>query len=61
MGETVGDYLYRIRMERAAHLLRNTDMKIAEISAQLGFLAAPHFNKIFKRHYGSTPQEFRNK
>ncbi|MEK6991395.1 response regulator [Paenibacillus sp. FSL K6-1566] len=60
-GETVGDYLYRIRMERADHLLRNTDMKIAEISSQLGFLAAPHFIKIFKRHYGSTPQEYRNK
>ena len=59
-GETVGDYLYRIRMERATHLLRNTDLKITEISAQLGFLAAPHFIKIFKRHYGNTPQEYRN-
>ncbi|MCR2806261.1 response regulator [Paenibacillus soyae] len=60
-GETIGDLLYRIRMERAAYLLRNTDMKIAEISSELGFLAAPHFIKIFKKHYGSTPQEYRNK
>ncbi|WP_337098519.1 response regulator transcription factor [Paenibacillus sp. YIM B09110] len=60
-GETIGDYLYRTRMERAAHLLRTTDLKINEISGQLGFLAPPHFIKIFKRQYGSTPQEFRNK
>ncbi|WP_419872378.1 response regulator transcription factor [Candidatus Pristimantibacillus sp. PTI5] len=59
--ETIGDYLYRIRMERAAHLLLHTDLKITEISSQLGILAPPHFIKIFKKHYGSTPQEFRNK
>lgn len=59
--ETIGDYLYRIRMERAAHLLRSTDKKITEISGELGFLAPPHFIKIFKKHYGCTPQEFRNR
>lgn len=60
-GETIGDYLYRTRMERAAHLLRDTELKIAEISSQLGFLAPPHFIKIFKKQYGCTPQEFRNR
>lgn len=58
--ETIGDYIYRIRMERAAHLLRNTEMKIADVSGQLGFLAPPHFIKIFKKHFGCTPQEYRN-
>ncbi|MBB6634630.1 response regulator [Cohnella thailandensis] len=60
-GETIGDYLYRTRMERAAYLLRDTELKIAEISSQLGFLAPPHFIKIFKKHHGCTPQEFRNR
>ncbi|WP_180361708.1 helix-turn-helix transcriptional regulator [Paenibacillus sp. BGI2013] len=60
-GETIGDYLYRTRMERAIHLLRSTDLKIAEVSGLLGFLAPPHFIKIFKKHYGCTPQEYRNK
>lgn len=60
-GETIGDYLYRTRMERAAHLLRDTELRIAEISGQLGFLAPPHFIKIFKKQYGCTPQEFRNR
>ncbi|WP_416145728.1 hypothetical protein [Paenibacillus polymyxa] len=29
-------------MERAAYLLLNTDLKIAEVSSQLGFMAPPH-------------------
>lgn len=60
MNETIGDYIYRIRMERAVHLLRNTELKVTEISSQVGFLATPHFIKIFKEHFGKTPQEYRN-
>lgn len=58
-GETIGDYLYQTRMTRATYLLRHTALKIAEISSQLGYLAPPHFIKIFKKHYGCTPQEYR--
>ncbi|WP_141502389.1 response regulator [Paenibacillus luteus] len=60
-GETIGDYLYTVRMERAAYLLKHSDLKIGDVSSQIGFLAAPHFIKIFKKHYGATPQEYRNK
>ncbi|WP_438495717.1 AraC family transcriptional regulator [Paenibacillus sp. IHBB 3054] len=34
-------------------------MKITEVSSQLGFMTPPHFIKIFKNHYGTTPQEYR--
>ncbi|QQZ61204.1 response regulator [Paenibacillus sonchi] len=61
MNETIGDYIFQFRMERAIHLLRNTDLKIAEISDQLGFQATPHFIKIFKEHFGTTPQDYRNR
>ncbi|SEK60869.1 response regulator [Paenibacillus sp. OK003] len=60
-GETIGDYLYHLRMKRASYLLLNTDLKIADVSKELGFLAPPHFIKIFKKHYGCTPQEFRTR
>ncbi|WP_340029345.1 response regulator [Paenibacillus sp. FSL H7-0940] len=60
-GETIGDYLYSLRMNRASYLLLNSDLKIADVSKALGFLAPPHFIKIFKKHYGCTPQEFRTR
>ncbi|WP_261305052.1 response regulator transcription factor [Paenibacillus andongensis] len=59
-GETIGDYLFALRMDKAAYLLKSTDLKISDISSKLGFLATPHFIKIFKKHFGSTPQEYRN-
>lgn len=60
-GETVGNYLYQLRMERAVYLLLNTELKISEVSNQLGFLAPPHFIKVFKKQYGCTPQEYRTR
>lgn len=60
-GSTIGDYIYSTRMERAVHFLQNTEMKISEISAKLGFLSPPHFIKIFKKQFDCTPQEYRNK
>jgi two-component system response regulator YesN len=59
-GQTIGDYIFSIRMERAAYFLEYTDLKIVDISGKLGFLAPPHFIKIFKKHYNCTPQEYRN-
>ncbi|WP_036719495.1 helix-turn-helix transcriptional regulator [Paenibacillus harenae] len=56
--ETFDDYLFWIRLERATAI---TDFKIIEISSQLGILTPPHFIKIFKKHYGCTSKEFRNK
>lgn len=59
-GQTIGDYIFSIRMERAAYFLEYTELKIVDISGKLGFLAPPHFIKIFKKHYNCTPQEYRN-
>lgn len=60
-GETIRDYIHNLRMERASYLLKNPEHRISDISSQLGFMATPHFNKVFKKHYGCTPQEFRNR
>lgn len=57
--ESLSQYLYRIRMEKAANYLRKTDMKIYEITAKLGYQYAPYFIKVFKQYFGVTPQEYR--
>lgn len=58
-GESLSDYLLRIRMEKAAYLLHNTEDKVYEIALQIGYQSAPYFNKVFKDYHGFTPQEFR--
>ncbi|TBL76534.1 response regulator [Paenibacillus thalictri] len=59
-GENVSEYLYQLRMEKAAHLLKHTNDKIYEITFQLGYNNPPYFIKVFKKHYGLTPQEYRD-
>lgn len=58
-GEGLSEYIYRLRMEKAAYYLHNSSDKIYEISARLGFQNTNYFIKIFKKFYELTPQEYR--
>ncbi|MCC3372075.1 response regulator [Cohnella sp. REN36] len=57
-GEGLSDYINRIRMEKACHLLKCSRQKIYEIAAALGY-QNNYFIRVFKRQYGITPQEYR--
>ncbi len=59
-GEGLGDYIIRIRMEKALYMLKHTNRKIYEITAELGYQNPQYFSKLFKKHYGMTPNEFRD-
>lgn len=59
-GEGISEYVYRLKMDRAAHLLRTTNEKIYEIAASLGYIKTSYFIKLFKDKYGMTPQEYRD-
>lgn len=60
-GVTFTDYLIRIRMEKAKGLLENTNMKMYEISSQVGYENAAYFSAAFKRYYGKSPSELQNR
>lgn len=59
-GESLGDYIIRMRMERAVYMLKSTNKRIYEITTELGYQNPQYFSKIFKKHYGVTPGEFRD-
>lgn len=59
-GEGLGDYIIRKRMERALYLLKHTNKKIYEITAELGYQNPQYFSKMFRKHYGMTPNEYRD-
>ncbi|MGZ9584381.1 response regulator transcription factor [Paenibacillus marinisediminis] len=58
-GEGISEYVYRLRMERACHMLKTTEKKVYEISLDIGYLDPAYFIKVFKRQFGITPQEYR--
>ncbi len=60
MGCNFIDHVNSQKIERAKVLLRQTDLKVNEISAQLGFENANYFNILFKRLAGTSPNAYRN-
>jgi AraC-like DNA-binding protein len=53
------EYVLRLRIDRAEKLLSETEIKIQEIAAAVGFRSAGHFIKTFKKHKQLTPAAFR--
>jgi AraC-like DNA-binding protein len=53
------NYLARLRIEKAKELLLNPNARVSEIVFEVGFRSITHFNRIFKRHVGKSPTEYR--
>jgi two-component system response regulator YesN len=58
-GETVLDYITRVRMEEAARLLRETDCRLAEVAERVGYRDIKHFRSQFKKLYGVLPSRYK--
>lgn len=61
MGMNFNTYLDKIRIEHAVRLLDETDMKIFEISARVGYRNVDYFHQKFKRFMNTSPAEYRKK
>lgn len=59
-GSNLKDYIWELRLNRACELLRRPDLRIHEVSAQLGFQTPSYFSFFFKKGTGMTPREFRD-
>ena len=49
------------RLERAKELLRESNSKVIHIALESGFRHVGHFNMMFKREFGTTPSEWRQR
>lgn len=58
-GCTINEYIVSRRIERAKQCLRNSADSISEISRSVGFYNYTYFSKLFKRHTGFTPRDYR--
>ena len=56
---TVGDYVRRLRLDKAARELTYAERSLADIALAAGFYDQSHFSHAFKLHLGVTPAEFR--
>jgi len=56
---TFGDYIRKLRIEKAQHLIETTDQSFTEIAYLTGFSDQAHFSRIFKLYNGKTPSAFK--
>jgi AraC-like DNA-binding protein len=60
-GSTFSHIIRNIRIHRAAELLLNPNISIEEIVETVGYSDTSHFYRTFKKYYGMTPIDYRNK
>lgn len=60
-GMTINHIIVRFRMEEAARLLKDPANKIYEICDRIGYTDQDHFREVFRKQFGGTPTEYRNK
>ncbi|WP_419887545.1 AraC family transcriptional regulator [Neobacillus niacini] len=54
-------YLTKIRIQKAAELLRSTTFSVTDVAAQVGYANANYFNKVFRKVVGLSAGTFRDR
>lgn len=58
-GQPVHTWLRCRRLERAAELLRSSELGVLEVAQAVGYNSASQFGAAFQRQYGVTPGQYR--
>lgn len=58
-GISPSQYLQQYRLDKAAILLRKSNLSITDVSYAVGFQHSPYFTKLFTHYKGMTPSEYR--
>ncbi|CAI6061704.1 response regulator transcription factor [Cohnella sp. JJ-181] len=58
-GQSLIRYITQVRMEKAAELLQDTNIKIVDICHMLGYRSSNYFIQSFRQYYGVTPAKYR--
>jgi len=53
------EYLVTLRIRKAKELLRDTNQSVGSIAVQCGYQDALAFSKMFRKHVGISPSEYR--
>src|ERR1700675_1204202 len=58
-GETLNNFTNRLRLEKAARLLRYSDQSLTDIALDCGFSSSAAFSRAFRYGYDTSPSQFR--
>lgn len=60
-GVRLQDYINQVRVERAANMLKYSDLSLSDIAQYVHFPSQSYFGKIFRRQMNMTPKEYRDR
>ncbi|GLU44028.1 hybrid sensor histidine kinase/response regulator transcription factor [Allomuricauda sp. NBRC 101325] len=58
-GKSLTQYANHIKIEKAKHMLRTSDLQVNEIAYATGFESPSYFIRLFKKEVGQTPESFK--
>lgn len=58
-GMTAGAFVIHVRMQRAMHLLTQTDLSVREVAESVGYPDAGYFGRLFRKKIGVSPERYR--
>ena len=58
---TINQYITQHRLERACALLRGSSLNMGAVGKSVGYPDSAYFSRLFSRHYGCPPLEFRQR
>lgn len=61
VGQSFISFINTMRINYASELLKNPDLNIKDITYSVGYGSVSQFERTFKRLYGVTPREYRDK
>ncbi|MDO4582672.1 MAG: DNA-binding transcriptional regulator [Planctomycetia bacterium] len=53
---SIHDEIIRVQLNKAVHLLENTDLPIAVIARRVGFANGPYLNTLYRKYFHTTPR-----
>ena len=60
-GVSPHQYVMKARLNRAQHMLEQSEASMATIAESLGFTSQSHFTRAFRQFAGETPSDFRRR
>ncbi|MDR1444393.1 MAG: helix-turn-helix transcriptional regulator, partial [Treponema sp.] len=60
-GKNISDAVADFRLQEACRLLGETERKINQVAALVGYESPAYFSRIFRQKYGVSPQEYRDR
>lgn len=60
-GQSITEYIHQQRIQAALRYFNTTKMSVAEVAASVGIHDFGYFSKLFNKHIGTSPSEYKKK